>query len=407
MGQLTKQGYEIKTQNEYFQELVKLHKDIDPDWNLDPSSPDGLKIAHDAEVFSALDEQIKEAYDARDPNKAQGYDLDTLRALTSSKRSLGTPSSVELSVSGVASTFIPKKSRVKTINGIVFETTEDVIIALDGTAKVKAQNIENGAVEVSANSLTTIVDTVGGWQKVTNATPATIGTDIDSDSVFRIKSAKSVGRESQNQVDSLYGVIFDTDGVRKVRIYENKQNTATVDPVKNPHGLPAHSLAIVVDGGIDDYVARSIFNRLSVGCTLYAVGTKVEKTVRSERYKTSSTEIIFSRPIDVNVNITVTIADPNNVLPTDNEIAELIKQAYIDFYEGDLLPSGIGFLTTGFDIGEDVPYTRLFTPANKVLGLYSGSYVSDLTVNGKKENVKVDFNKLARFTKANIEVIVQ
>ena len=83
-----------------------------------------------------------------------------------------------------------------------------------------------------------------------------------------------------------------------------------------------------------------------------------------------------------------------------------IAQAYIDYYEGDLLPDGIGFMTTGFDIGEIVPYTRLFTPANKVLGEYQGTYVKALYVNGDTENVGIRFNELARFTASNITVTI-
>ncbi|KKL19546.1 hypothetical protein LCGC14_2464410, partial [marine sediment metagenome] len=55
MAQLTAQGYKLKTQNEWYDEERQLYLDIDADWNLDPSTPDGLKMAHDAEAFSALD----------------------------------------------------------------------------------------------------------------------------------------------------------------------------------------------------------------------------------------------------------------------------------------------------------------------------------------------------------------
>ena len=61
MGKLTEKGYQIKSQNDYFDEEVALYKEIDPLWNMDPSTPDGLKAAHDAEVFAALDELVKQA----------------------------------------------------------------------------------------------------------------------------------------------------------------------------------------------------------------------------------------------------------------------------------------------------------------------------------------------------------
>ena len=76
MAELTSTGYSVKSQNDWFDEEKQLYLDIDSNWNLDPSTPDGLKMAHDAEIFSALDEVLQQAYNSKDPNKASGYDLD-------------------------------------------------------------------------------------------------------------------------------------------------------------------------------------------------------------------------------------------------------------------------------------------------------------------------------------------
>ena len=76
----------------------------------------------------------------------------------------------------------------------------------------------------------------------------------------------------------------------------------------------------------------------------------------------------------------------------------------VQYYEGELLPDGIGFMTTGFDIGQSVPYSRLFTPVNKVLGLYAGSYVSEMTVNGGTSTVAIGFNQVSQFLRSNITV---
>ena len=101
MGELTKDGFQTKTQNEYFEEEKALYQKIDAEWSLDPATPDGLKLAHDSEVFGALDQLVKQAYDARDPNKATGRDLDVLRKLTGATRSQGTPTTATLFMTGV------------------------------------------------------------------------------------------------------------------------------------------------------------------------------------------------------------------------------------------------------------------------------------------------------------------
>lgn len=404
MGTLSDSGYTVKSQNDYYEDEKALYKKIDPDFQLDASTPDGLKIAHDAEVFGALDQVVKQAYDVRDPNKATGRDLDVLRKLTGATRSQGTPTTTTLFMTGVAGTLIPSGSQAKTSDGLVFTTDENLTLGNDGTGSVAATCTTNGANEVAAEKITTIVTVIGGWQTVTNRTAAMTGTDADSDAVFRIKSARSVAGAGAAQRDSLYAKIFDVDGVRKCRIYENKTNSEAVVAVKNPYGLPPHSLAIIVDGGADEDVAKAIYNRLNPGVNLHAAGTEVVKQVWSEAYPNSYDVITFSRPVAVPITIHVKVADPSQTCPSTVDLQEAIRTAFIQYYEGELIPDGIGFMTTGFDIGQAVPYSRLFTPVNKVLGLYSGSYVSDMTVNGGTSTVEIAFNQVSQFLKANITV---
>lgn len=404
MGELTKDGFQTKTQNEYFEEEKALYQKIDAEWSLDPATPDGLKLAHDSEVFGALDQLVKQAYDARDPNKATGRDLDVLRKLTGATRSQGTPTTVTLFMTGVASTLIPEGSQVKTPEGLIFTTDENLTLGTDGTGSVAATCTVNGANEVAAGKVNQIVTVVGGWQTVTNRTAAMTGTDAESDAVFRIKSARAVARAGSAQRDSLYGEIFDVDGVRKVKVYENKTNSSDVVALVNPYGLPPHSLAIIVDGGKEEAIARAIYRKVNPGVFLHAAGTKVEKTVWSEKYPNSYDVITFSRPIAVPITVKVKVADPSKTCPNATDLQEAIRTAIMQYYEGELLPDGIGFMTTGFDIGQSVPYSRLFTPVNKVLGIYVGSYVSEMTVNGGTSTVAIAFNQVSQFLRSNITV---
>ena len=111
MAQLTARGYLLKTQNEYFADEVQLYRNIDVEWNLDPSTPDGLKIAHDAEVFGALDEALHQAYLSKDPRTATGYDLDIVAYISDVKREQGSRSNVELKLTGVPGTLVEEGQR--------------------------------------------------------------------------------------------------------------------------------------------------------------------------------------------------------------------------------------------------------------------------------------------------------
>lgn len=398
MAEINESGYQLKTQNDWFDEEKQLYLDIDAAWNLDPSTPDGLKIAHDAEIFSALDELGQQAYNSKDPNKATGQDLDVLCALTGTFRSAGTASTINLTMSGVAYTTIPAGVRVEsTETGTRWTLDSDTILDGTGTATAQFTCEDVGATEASIGTLTKIVDTVGGWSSVTNAGTPSLGTNAQTDAELRVERNKAVGRPGVNQIDSMLGELFAVDGVRRVKLYENDTDTT------DSNGLPAHSIAPIVDGGTDADVAMAIYLKKNPGVILYQAGTAASYTVTSPTYPTNTKLIKFSRPVAVPITIAVTVVDDGS-LPSD--IETLIKEAIINYATGELFDTNGGFDYDGFDIGDDVIYFRMLTPVNKVVDGYGQSYVSAMTVNGGTSTIAIAFNQLASFSTSNITVTV-
>lgn len=395
MAELTPAGYKLKTQNEWFDEERQLYLDIDPLWNLDPSTPDGLKLAHDAEVFGALDEVLQQAYNSKDPAKAVGYDLDVLCALTGTTRSKGTPSNVTVTLTGTPGTVVAAGSLIKSRTTGTGWTIDQTVTLTAGTATVGATCTVVGTTQADAGTLTQIATTVGGWTGVTNPSPATPGTDAQDDASLRIERNTAVGRPGNNQVDSTLGELYAVDGVRRVKAYENDTG------VTDSNGLPAHSMAYIVDGGADADVAMAIYVKKNPGVALYQAGTPVSVTVTSPKYPTNTKAIKFSRPIAVDMVIAVTVKNDGSLPST---VADEIKDAIVRFGAGTLIDPACGFVSDGFDIGESVPYFTVSTPVNKVLGSYGNSYIQTLTVNGGTANVAVPFNKISRWTSGNITV---
>lgn len=398
MASLTPTGYVLRTQNDWFALERQFYIDIDPLWNLDPSTPDGLKMAHDAEIFYALDETLQQAYNSKDPNKARGIDLDIICALTGTARSQGTPSTVELTLSGSFGTFIPEGTRIEsTATGTRWATDQGVSIDGSGLVTVQAACTVIGPTQADAGTLTRIVDVIGGLSSATNVDPATPGTEAESNSQLRVKRATAVGRPGNNQVDSMLGELFSVDGVRRVKVYENDTD------VTNSNGLPAHSIAPVIDGGDPDEVALAIYIKKNPGVLLHPAGTPVVVTVTSPTYPTNSKDITFSLPDYVDMIIDIEVTD-DGTLPAD--VDQQIIDAVVEFGAGRLIPADVGFKITGFDIGELVPYSTVFTPINQVIGQYGNSYVSSLSVNGGVINIPIAFNELSRWTPGNITVTV-
>jgi uncharacterized phage protein gp47/JayE len=394
-----KTGYLLKTQNEWFEEERQRYLDIDAKWNLDPSTPDGLKIASDAEIFANLDETLQAAYNSKDPSKAMDADLDTICRLTGTLRSLGTPSQVALTLTGVSGTVVISGKRVQsTVDGSVWTIDNAVTIGAGGTVSVTATCTVNGATAASIGTVTKIVDVVGGWQSVTNPSVATLGTNRQSDSSLRLERSLSVARPSNNQIGSTLSEVFAVDGVRLARVYENF--TGSTDS----NGLPAHSFAVVVDGGSDEDVAFAIYTKRCPGSTMYAAGTPVTVAVTDPVYSFQQSNITFSRPTYIDIDVTVTV---NNGGGLPNGTDDAIKQAIVDYANGTLLPSDGGFNKIGFGIGDDVPISRIYTPVNNIIGQYEGgAFINGLTLEGGTSNVVIPFNALSRWSVDNIVVVI-
>jgi uncharacterized phage protein gp47/JayE len=397
-------GYVAKTQNEYFDEERQLYLNIDPNWNLDPSTPDGLKLASDSEIYGNLDELAQQAYNSKDPSKAGGLELDIVSSLTGTFRNEGTPSNVGLTLFGVAGTQVFAGDLVDSGENTPRWTIDsDVVIGVSGQIAVTATCTVNGATQADPNTITRIVTTRGGWQTVTNNSVPALGTNKQNDTQLRIERAAAVARPGNNQVDNTVGEIFAVEGVRRVAAYENDTGSAAVGP-DNPYGLPANSMSYVVDGGSDDDVALAIYVKKNPGVFLNQAGTPVEVTVTSPKYPTNTKVIRFSRPIAVDMVIVIDIVD-DGTLP--GNVDQLIKDAIIEYTNGELLPADVGFNIQGFNIGENVPLSRINTPINNVIGSYGNSYINGLDINGQTTGaVTINFNKLARFSDANITVNV-
>jgi uncharacterized phage protein gp47/JayE len=395
MAEITDQGYQTKTQNQYFEEEKQRYLNIDPLWNLDPSAPDGVKLATDSEIWSNLDELGQKAYNSKDPNKASGTDLDILAAITGTKRGVGTQSTASVTITGTDSTVILAGSLVEsTENGEQWTIDADVTISGATAATVTAVNF--GAITASAATITKIVNPQSGWASVTNAAPATAGQNPDTDAELRIERNNGVGLPGQNQIDSTFSAIANVEGVARVSILENDSISPT-----DPDGLPIHSTAILVEGGDDNEVAEAIYFKRNPGPIQHQTSNPVIVPVISE--VTGNTKnIVFNRPDPVDITVVYNITD-DGTLPAN--IEQLIKDATIEYTNGELLDADCGFNQTGFGIGEDVHAGRFYTPANQVIGQYGDSYVTAITVNGGAL-VAINFEELSRFTDANISVVL-
>ena len=243
---------------------------------------------------------------------------------------------------------------------------------------VSATCSETGPNSQAADTIQSIQSPVIGWNTVTNPSAAVEGTNIETDSELRTRYALAKFQDSVNTYEAIYAAILKIDGVEQVIIYENETD------VTNGIGVPAHSFYPIVLGGNSIDIAQAIWDNKPAGILSY--GSVTESVVDSQNV---SHDISFDRPTDLPIYVEINLTTDSNY-PADGDAQ--INQAVYDYINS-------------LKIGEDVIFSRLYTPINTVAGHYVTSLKVD-TVDPPTgtTNVTVDYYKRATVTLADIVV---
>ena len=273
-------------------------------------------------------------------------------------------------------------------NNILYVTVADQTSSYNWTSSAnlginKSSNISSvqavntGPVAQEANTITQIQTPVLGWDSVTNPLAATLGSNEETDTELRERFRESKYLRASNILESLYSSLISLSNVQEVQIYENDTDST------DANGIPAHSFMPIVLGGVDSDVAGTIWKRkpmsiLSYGNTNYTI-------YDSQGFSHS---IGFERPVPVPTYISMNITTDSNYPEAGDDI---IKTNLISYFRNN------------FGIGDDIIYSRLYTPINNV----AGHQVNSLTIGTSSNptgigNIPVAFNQIASLSTANI-----
>lgn len=252
---------------------------------------------------------------------------------------------------------------------------------------VKCLNLANvqsdtiGPLGEPANSLTSVLVPVAGLDSVYNPLAATTGRYLETDEELRERFRNSKFVRAANIIEALLDALRNVEGVTDVIVYENDTNSTNI------LGIPAHSFMPIVLGGQTTVVADAIWQNKPTGILSFG-----NTTVQVADSQGIFHAISFQRPIEVPIYITLSITDTGGLA---GDAAIKIKQAILDYVE------------SAYFIGDDVIYSRFYTPVNSV----PGHMVNSLTIGTSPSpagmsNIVIDFDEVATFNIDNIIVNV-
>jgi uncharacterized phage protein gp47/JayE len=302
---------------------------------LEADSQDGQLLAIFAQAISDANSTAIAVYNAFSPQTAKGVGLSRVVKINGIERQNGSNSTADVTLIGQVGALI--------VDGAVGDAANNrwtlpspITIPDAGEIVVTATCAVAGAVSAAAGSIRKILTPTLGWQSVTNAADATLGSAVEDDVALRQRQGKSVARPSITALEGLIGEVADVSGVTRLRAYEN--DTAATDD----NGLPPHSVALVVDGGDALDVAKAIASKKTPGAYTYGATSESVPDIFNVPHT-----IRFFRPTEKRVDVTVTI---HALTGYTSAIGVEIQNAVSTFI-------------SKLDIGDDVLLTRLYVPA--------------------------------------------
>ena len=248
-------------------------------------------------------------YNNRSPKTAVGTALDSIVKLNGIARKAASYSTCVLTLTGDVGTVIAA-GVAEDDAGNTWNLPENVAFT-SSTIEVTAQCSAIGAIEASPGTITKITNPQKGWLSVTNTVPAVAGEPIETDEQLRYRQSISVAIPSQNMVNSTIAGIASVTGVTRYKVYDNDTNET------DSNGIPGHSIAAVVEGGLDEDVAEQIYLRKGPGGGTY--GTTSVTYINADGLPNT---VRFFRPTYVPIDVTVTVKKNGTYTTT---VADTIK----------------------------------------------------------------------------------
>lgn len=385
---LTEKGFEALRANDFLTLIRTDYEDrtgLDIDFEFDVFLGNFTAIV--ADRLGELSELLQAIYDQKNANNAIGVQLSDLAVVTGARRREATFSTVAMTLTGVAATFIPAGHTVEG-GGDNDSARWDLVsdVTLDGGglfvgAIYQAQVA--GAVAAGPGGVDAIVTAVSGLETVTNPASASTGLDRETDDQLRTRRLDLLQLAGSSSAAAIKAQVLAVDAVTAAVVIENDtDDTITVEGVTvDPRsvGTVVHPPTLTDDEKIE--VAEAIY--LSVCASIGTSGAEVA-IVTGRDLAPKTIRFGLSTTLDVTTTFNVT-REVGNDVPTIDEIREELIAATADLF-------------AALSLGEDVrilPVTCLADPVEGVRSATVFFTVTDVSRIQPSGDVSIFNNELA------------
>lgn len=381
---ITATGFNKKTYNDLMSNLGdNLRSDDLFGADIDFSDLDPLKhfSAPVMEVAAELWELAEQVFYSASPKYAEGNPLSATGKYIGISRKQATKAKGTERFNGTAGVNIPIGYIIGTENDISFITTESGLIAASGYIDLSIEAVNVGSSgNTPVNTITKIINPLIGLNSITNIMETIGGQDMEADTNFRTRYAKSTATGAGSTTDAIAANVLKMNNVIDCIATENYEDTTV-------NNIPPHAIETLVKGGNDVDIAQAIFEKKPGGIKVY--GTTTVNVTDSQGV---THPISFSRPTNTNVWIKVDVTTTSD-FPSDGNTQ--IQTAVITYINS-------------LKLGEDVKIYKISAAitALKLSGIDDMSIT--LSTDGttyNASNVAIDTKAIAVTDTSKIEVV--
>lgn len=307
------------------------------DANLAEDSQDGQWIAVIAKAIDDTNQRAISVYNDFSPQSAVGVGLSSVVKVNGLKREVPTFSQVDVDVVGQVGKTVTGGIVRDPVLGTLWDLPSAFDIPVSGTITVQAICQSPGAIAAAPNTITEIATPQPGWQTVTNPAAATLGASVESDAALRLRQSVSTSLPAVGPLKAVNAAVANIANVLRTKSYQNDTNTT------DANGIPAHNVAIVVEGGDPIAIATAIADKKAPGVPTYG----------------TTSEIIID---DQGVPNTIKFFQLTNVTVSVRLFATALT-GYVSG-TGEMIVAAVAEFESTLEIGEDSYRGRIWSPAN-------------------------------------------
>ncbi|EOU3062232.1 TPA: baseplate J/gp47 family protein [Yersinia enterocolitica] len=324
--QFNNNGLEIDTFRDLFQTLSDAYKDIyGQDIDLDQESPDGQRVAIEAQARTDIEASLQWLYSQMDPDFNTGDMQQIIAKLHGLYLRPGSRSQRDLNVTTDRPVFLYSGYKIRDQSNQVWFVRQNVTIPA-GTTTVTFFAQDFGKVTgLIADTFTQLTPELGVLS-ITSDAVAVVGRDEETPEEFRQRRNRSLENPATGSTGAIFAKVAQLTGVTDLNVGENDTK---IDDVLT--GIPANSIWLVAEGGAVSEIVEVMVKQKGGGAGTKGsvIGRYIETLIRPDGTTLQiAHDMQFDRPVykPLHINLTAKRKVTNDPVDLDTLKEALAKR---------------------------------------------------------------------------------